>query len=97
MPCSSRLKNGRACIAASQRRRSQRGASNSDVPIAGTRVHGVTAIGSSTTGAWPRRHGAAIAGRYGAVGATSARGSVATAPDGRPSTRSPAITASLAA
>ena len=86
MPCSSRLKN----VAPRHRRRAAARAASaarrsSVVPIAGTRSHGVTATGSSTSGAWPRRHGAVIAGRYGSAGAASARGFVSTAPLGRPS------------
>ena len=65
--------------------------------IAGMRSHGVTATGSSTSDAWPRRHGARGDGRYGSAGARSARGSVTTAPDGRPATASAAMTAALAA
>jgi len=57
----------------------------------------VTATGSSTSGAWPRRHGAVIAGRYGSAGAASARGLVITAPLGRRAAASAAITTALAA
>ena len=67
------------------------------MPIAGTRMNGVTATGSSTSGAWPRRHGDVIEGRYGSAGAASARGFVSTAPLGRPIAVSAVITAAFAA
>ena len=97
MPWSSKLKKLWPRIAVSRRARIIGGATSNDVPIAGSRVHGVTATGSSTTGDWPRRHGAFIAGRYGAVGATRARGFVITAPLGRRTSASAAITAAFAA
>jgi ribonuclease HI len=97
IPCSSKLNSSRDAIAASTRLRTISGATSRVVPIAGRRVHGVTAIGSSTIGACPRRHGAVIAGRYGSGGAASCRGLASTAPLGRRMIASAAITAAFAA
>ena len=76
MPWSSKLKKRRAApsrraarsrtsVGRDEQRRADRGHAQ---PTASPRS------GSSTSGAWPRRHGAVIDGRYGSAGAASARG-----------------------